>query len=155
MATLTKQLQKIVDAYIDDGQSWPASTHQIAAWAILKKLWLPQPSAMIDQCANQLARAMREEHIIDPQGRTVRAKHVVRGKNQNGEQTAFWDDIRTISEQNMQISSQQRRLQIVGDCRQQKIDVDSINENRRPEKDIKIIYDFTLDVEETDPASNF
>ncbi|PKN17698.1 MAG: hypothetical protein CVU71_14810 [Deltaproteobacteria bacterium HGW-Deltaproteobacteria-6] len=154
MATLAKQLQKIVDAYIDDGQNWPATTRQIAAWAVLKKLWQPQSSAIIDQCADQLARAMREEHIIDPQGRTVRAKHVAR-ISKNGEQTALWADIRTAKAEHMEIAFQQRRQQVVGDCRQLKTDVDSFNENRKPEKPIQIIFDFTYDIEELQAGSNF
>lgn len=66
--TKTKQLQKIVNAYMETGQPWPATTHQMAGWAISQKLWSAPPSAIIDECADQLARAMREEHIVDPQG---------------------------------------------------------------------------------------
>jgi hypothetical protein len=76
--TKTKQLQRIVNAYMESGQPWPATTHEMAAWAISKKLWQAPQSTIIDECADQLAGAMREEHIVDPQGRTVRAKHVAR-----------------------------------------------------------------------------
>lgn len=147
MAQYSKQLQKIVDAYIADMQPWPASTHQIAAWAVQKRIWQPQPSSVIDQCANQLARAMREEHIVDPQGRTVRAKHVAK-VDRNGEQIPLWADIRTANREHMEIAFQQRRQQIVGDCRQLKTDLDSYNENRNIENPIQMIFDFTYDVEE-------
>jgi hypothetical protein len=159
MITFTKQLQRIVDKYIDSDEPWPATTHQIAKWAISYGLWEPQPSAVIDQCANQLARAMREEHIVDPQGRIVRAKHVARIKLRN-KQFAFWADIRTADRQHMQIAFQQRRQQIIGDCRQLKTDVDSYNENRNPGKPIQMVFDFTLDLKELEqaeirPVSNF
>lgn len=147
MAQYTKQLQKIVDAYIEDMQPWPASTHQIAAWAVQKRVWQPQPSSVIDQCANQLAKAMREEHIVDPQGRTVRAKHVAK-VDRNGEQIPLWADIRTASREHMEVAFAQRRQQIVGDCRQLKTDLDSYNENRNIENPIQMIFDFTYDVEE-------
>ncbi len=147
MANYSKQLQKIVDAYIADMQPWPATTQQIAAWAVTKRIWQPQPSSVIDQCANQLARAMREEHIVDPQGRTVRAKHVAKVER-DGEQIPLWADIRTASREHMEIAFQQRRQQIVGDCTQLKIDVDSFNENRSSENPIQMIFDFTYDVEE-------
>ncbi len=147
MATLTKQLQKIVDLYIDAKQPWPTTTHTIAGWAISNKLWVPKASAFIDQCADQLAHAMREEHIIDPQGRSVRAKHVARVKR-NGEQQALWDDIRTAKPEHMEIALQQRRQQIVGDCRQLKNDMDSYNENRNPIRRIQLVFDFTNDIEE-------
>ena len=154
MATYNKQLQEIVRAYINDGQNWPASTHDIARWAVSKRLWLPQPSAVIDQCANQLSRAMREEHITDPQGRVVRAKHVAR-LEKNGEQIALWADIRTADRKHMEIAFQQRRQQIVGDCRQLKTDMDSYNENRNTGRPLQMIFDFTLDLEELEAAANY
>jgi hypothetical protein len=153
MAAYNKQLQKIVDTYMESGQPWPASTHEIAAWAVSKRLWRPQPSAVIDQCANQLAQAMREEHIIDPQGRTVRAKHVAKVER-NGKQIPLWADIRTADRQHMEIAFQQRRQQVVGDCRQLKTDIDSYNENRNPGKPIQMVFDFTLDLVEAEAVSN-
>lgn len=147
MATYTRQLQKIVDAYLRDANPWPATTHEIASWAVRKRLWQPQASAVIDQCANQLSRAMREEHITDPQGRAIRAKHVAR-KVRNGQQVALWADIRTADRQHMEIAFQQRRQQIVGDCRQLKTDMDSYNENWSSGEPIQMSFDFTLDLEE-------
>lgn len=133
---------------MESGQAWPDSTHDIAKWAVNKGLWRPQPSVVIDQCANHLARAMREEHIVDPQGRLVRAKHVAK-MERNGEQVALWEDIRTASRQHMEIALKQRRQQIVGDCKQLKTDVDSFNENRNLGKPIQMVFDFTLDLEES------
>jgi len=72
------KLRSIANQYMGSGQPWPASTRTIAGWAIRNELWKPQPSELIGQCADQLARAMREEYIHDPQGRTIRAKHAVR-----------------------------------------------------------------------------
>ena len=48
----------------------------------------------------------------------------------------------------MATAFQQRRQQILGDCRQLKIDVDSYNENRWPDEPIQMIFDFTLDLAE-------
>jgi hypothetical protein len=150
----TKQLQKIVSKYIEANQPWPTTTHDIARWAINNKLWAPQPSTILDQCANQLARAMREEHITDPQGRVVRAKHVAKIQR-GGEQIALWEDMRTASHSHMEIALQQRRQQIVGDCRQLKSDMDSYNENYNSERPIQLVFDFTNDLEELEAASNF
>ncbi|MGA2464409.1 MAG: hypothetical protein ABSH06_08665 [Thermodesulfobacteriota bacterium] len=154
--TKNKNLQKIVNAYMQADQPWPATTHEIAIWAVSQKLWKPPASTIIDECANQLARAMREEHIVDPQGRTVRAKHVARIER-NGEQLRLWDDIRRASRQHMEVAFQQRRQQIVGDCRQLKTDIDSYNENKTPTKPIQMVFDFTLDLKEAEveDASNF
>lgn len=146
-----KQMQNIVRAYREAGEPWPASARQIAAWAISEGRWQPHASAVLNQCADQLARAMREELIIDPQGRTVRAKHAARVE-QDGEQLALWADIRTAERQFMVIAFQQRRQSIVGDCRQLKTDVDSYNENGNPGAPIQLPLDFTLDVEELELA---
>lgn len=143
--TFNEQLQKIVNKYIEAGEEWPASTHQIAGWAIKNHLWDAQNATKIDICAEQLARAMREEYIRDPQGRAVRAKHAARVE---GEQKVLWADIRTASRQHMVISLQQRRQQIVGDCRQLKADGDSYNQNNNPGKPIQMIFDFTQDLME-------
>lgn len=67
---------------------------------------------------------MREEYITDRRGRRVRAKHPVRTRR-GGEQITLWDDIRTAARPHMEMAFQQRRNQIVGECRQLKTDVDS------------------------------
>jgi hypothetical protein len=152
MTAYTEQLQRIVKQYQDAGQPWPASARQMAAWAIRNRLWEPQQSAMITRCAEELARAMREEYIRDPQGRSVRAKHAARIER-DGEQYAFWADIRSATKQHMEIAFQQRRLQVLGECRQLKTDVDSYNENRNQGAPIQMIFDFTLDLQELDSAA--
>jgi len=140
-----EQMQKIVDKYRGAGEIWPATTREIAAWAIHNKQWEAHGSEMINICTEHLARAMREEYIKDPQGRNVRAKHAARMH-----QTVLWDDIRTASREHMKVAFQQRRQQIVGDCRQLKLDVDSYNENKNDGKPIQMVFDFTLDLEESE-----
>jgi len=140
-----EQLQKLVSKYIEAGETWPATSHELATWALNNRLWAPKKSEVISICAEHLARAMREEYIIDPQGRKVRAKHAARI-----EQAVLWDDIRTASREHMHVAFQQRRQQIVGDCKQLKLDVDSFNENKNEGKEIQLILDFTLDVAEAE-----
>ena len=143
----TTQLQDIANRYMKSGGGRPATAREIAAWAIHEGLWQPQPADLVDQCADQLSRAMREDYITDAQGRTVRAKHAARLKN-NGHQMAFWADIRTADRSYMEIAFKQRRRQIVGDCHQLKMDVDSYNENRCKDTPIQMVFDFTRDLEE-------
>ena len=66
----------------------------------------------------------------------------------DGGQVALWDDIRTADRQHMTLAFQQRRQQIVGDCRQLKTDVDSYNENGNKGAPLQIVLDFTEDVAE-------
>lgn len=62
LATYTGQLQKIVDKYIEAGEEWPATTRQMAAWAVREKLWEPHPASVVSQCAEALTNAMREKY---------------------------------------------------------------------------------------------
>ena len=148
----TTQLQHIVQEYIDSGKSWPASSREIAAWAIQTKKWSVQRSTMIQQCASHISQAMREEYVTDSQGRSARAKHAIRTERE-GKQMSLWADIRTAKRQHMEIAFQQRRQHIVGECRQLKTDVDSYNENINIEEPIQIVFDFTYDLEELEAAA--
>lgn len=147
MRTFTEQLQAIAKKYISAGMPWPATAKRIAVWAINEGLWKPHPTDLVNQCAEQLARAMREEYIIDAQGRSVRAKHAARIE-QDGQQLMLWADIRTAPRRHMEVAFQQRRQQVVGDCRQLKLDVDSYNQNMSVGDPIQMCFDFTLDLEE-------
>ncbi len=53
----------------------------------------------------------------------------------------------------MQTAFQQRRQQIVGDCRQLKTDVDSYNENANPDTSIQMVFDFRQDLTELEVMS--
>jgi hypothetical protein len=148
MATKTERLQQLVQLYQEAGEKWPATTREVASWAIKVGKWAPHPSAMVSQCAEELSRALRDEYVRDAQGRRVRTKHAVtyvKGK----EQLVLWDDIRTASPQHMKLAFQQRRQQILGDCKQLKNDVDSYNENRQPTVPVQVVFDFTYDLEES------
>jgi hypothetical protein len=146
----SEQLRTIANRYFSDHDG-SATARDIAAWAIGIGLWAPQPGSVIEQCAEELSRAMREEYITDPQGREVRAKHAARVR-ENGKQCTLWADIRTASPEHMERAFGQRRKQILGDCRQLKSDVDSYNDNRQPENPIQVVFDFTLDLTELEAA---
>jgi len=145
----TKEMQRIANLYMESGEPWPASARQIAMWAINNGLWKPKPASLIEQCAELLSQAMRQEYYTDPQGRTVRTKHAVRFK-QNGDQIFLWADIRTADRAHMEVAFQQRRQQIVGDCHQLKMDVDSYNENANSGVQIALVFNFTRDLEEVE-----
>jgi hypothetical protein len=147
MAGFNEQIQKFTNRYMQERGSFTFTTKEIAVWMIAKKLWQPQHSALIKQCSEEIARALREEYITDLQGRRVRAKHVVIS-TQDGEQIPLWSDIRTATRDHMAAAFQQRRHRIVGDCRQLKTDVDSYNENSNGGEPVQIPFDFTADLEE-------
>lgn len=150
--SLLEQNKKIVSQYREAGQPWPASSTDIARWAIGRKLWQIHPGAIIRQCADQLSAAMREYFVTDPQGRRVRLMHAA-PYPKNGRQYLLWDDMRTASHKHMHMAFQQRRQQIVMDCQQLKMDADSYNQNYNKETPIQMIFDFRLDLQELEVIS--
>lgn len=150
--TYEKQLQDIVTKYREEKHPWPARTRDIVVWAFNNKLWPMHESQIINRCADELAQAMRDEYITDPQGRRVRVKHAAK-VSVNGKQMMLWDDIRTAERKFMAVAFQQRRKQIVGDCSQLKADVDSYNQNYNPNEQIEMVFDFTLDVLESEASA--
>jgi hypothetical protein len=146
--SMTEQNQKIITRYRQSGQPWPATAIEIARWAITNKHWELHPSKVVRQCADQIAQAMRDEFITDPQGRRVRAKHAAPYAEQ-GKLTLKWDDLRTADYAHMETAFAHRRQQVVGDCRQLKVDIDSYNENyNRTDRPIQGCFDFTDDLAE-------
>jgi len=146
--SLVEQNQKIIARYRSSGEPWPASATQIARWAIRNKFWDIHPSKVVRQCADQIAQAMRDEFITDPQGRRIRAKHAAPYPAQ-GKLTLKWDDLRTASYGHMEMAFAHRRQQVVADCRQLKLDIDSYNQNyNKTDRPIQGYFDFTDDLAE-------
>ena len=147
MSDYTKQLQTIVKEYQRSGQEWPASTADIAEWAVRNNKYDLRTPTIERVVRRELAKAMREEYITDQKGRRVRAKHPAKIKR-GRETLMLWDDIRTASRNHMEMSFTHRRNHIVSECRQVKTDVDSYNDTHPKEEPIQMILDFTYDVEE-------
>ncbi|MEQ9635835.1 MAG: hypothetical protein RLW68_07085 [Devosia marina] len=147
MATYTEQLQHIWRQYKEAGMPMPATARQVAGWAIENRLWMPRPEDVVTRCADDLARAWREDYRTDKHGRRYRTKHAVR-VTKSGVQLAFWADIDTAPRHHMQRAFTQRRQQIVGDCYQLSVDVDVYNGKHPDEPPIQMVLDFNYDVEE-------
>ncbi len=152
MTTYIKEMQRIVAKYRLAGESWPAASKTIADWAMRQRLWELPTSAALAKCAEDISRAMREEYMTDAKGRRARVKHPATIKV-HGEQMVLWDDMRTATRQHMRVSFQQRRQQIVGDCRQLKVDVDCYNDMNADEQPIQMVFDFTMDLAELEAAA--
>jgi hypothetical protein len=145
--SIVEQNQKIVVKYRESGQPWPATSVDIARWAISNKLWEIHPSKIARQCADQIADAMRQEYITDPQGRRIRVKHVA-PYNVKGQMSLKWDDMRSASPKHMETSFAYKRQLIVSDCWQLKLEIDSYNENYNKGALIQGVFDFTDDMAE-------
>lgn len=149
--TYSKKMQKIVMDYRESGENWPATKREIAAWAIRAGKWEMPPSAVLDRCANDIGEVMSEIYFTDKHGRRVRLLHPATVKRQ-GELFTEWDDIRSAPRQHIQLSFQQKRKSIAGECRQLKTDMDSYND-AHSEAPIQISFDFTMDIAELEAAA--
>ena len=147
MSDYTKQLQQIVKEYQQSGEEWPASSADIARWALRNNKYNLRAPTIERIIRREISQAMREEYITDAKGRRIRAKHPAQVRR-DGEQIVLWDDIRTATRSHMEMAFTHRRNHIVGECRQAKTDVDSYNDAHPQEKPIQMVLDFTNDVEE-------
>jgi hypothetical protein len=147
--------QDIIRRYRQAKKNRPATTLEIADWAMREGLWKPHALDVRKLLADELSQAMHEEYITDPQGRRVRAKHAAR-ITIDGEQQVLWADIRDKNpgtRRHMEVAFQNRRQQIVGECRQLKTDVDSYNQNWNGGAAIQTVFDFTDDLAEFELAN--
>jgi hypothetical protein len=142
-----EQMQAIWRKYEKAGMPTPASARDVAAWAIEKGLWKPEPYDIVTKCAEDLAVALRAEYRTDKYGRRYRSKHAVR-LIVSGKQFTLWADIDSAPRHHMEIAFGQRRRQIIADCHQLKTDVDCYNGAHPQDKPIQLVLDFTVDVQE-------
>jgi hypothetical protein len=154
--TKTEFLQDIVAAYRTAGKSWPATARQIGAWAINQGYWKSPIKNQIDQCAHDIASAMRMEFFTDPQGRSVRKKHpyreVVELLDGKHTQQFLWIDMQdqNLKHEEAELAFQYGRKLIVGDCKQLKTSVDSYNDNNKFGKYIEMSFNFVEDMAESE-----
>lgn len=149
--TYSKQMQQIVSDYRVAGENWPATKMEIAAWAIKNGRWQMPQSAIMNRCAEDIGDAMREIYFTDRHGRRVRLLHPAT-VNRQGTMFTEWDDIRTAPREHMQLSFQQRRKAVVGECRQLKTDMDSYNSAHPNAEPIQISFNFEMDIAEFEAA---
>ena len=149
--TYLKQMQLIVNDYRSANQTWPATAREIAAWAIRQARWDMPAAAVEKKCAEDLADAMRELYFTDSNGRRVRALHPATVRRQ-GVLFTEWDDLRTATRKHMQISFQQHRKSIVGECRAPKTAQDSYNDLHPDEPPLQVSFNFNMDLAELEAA---
>ena len=144
-----EQIQRVEAQYREAGGKWPASPTDVAEWGVARRLLQMHRGAIVRHYADQIAQVWRDEYMTDPQGRRVRVKHAARYP----EAGWLWDNMPTAPHKHMELSFQNKRQQIVMDCHQLKLDVDSYNENFNKGKTIQMVFDFRNDLEELELAS--
>lgn len=151
----TDAMFNIVSQFLADGGTEPIDLDELARYAINTGQWTKHGRSLLQLCKRDLSRAFREQYHTDPQGRQVRTYHAATSHVTGGEQRVFWADLRTAPPEHIELAFQQRRSQIVGDCRQLKMDVDSYNENNGHGALFQLVLDFTEDIAELEQPTQY
>jgi len=142
--TYHQRLQEYFHQYEQEqAEGRPTQLTDVAAWMVKNKLWSMRPADVVQRCADDLSRALREEYKTDEMGRRYRVNHAVRSK-----QGTFWAELDTAPRSHMEKAFAQRRRQVIGDCVQLKTDVDVYNDMNSEVEPINLVLDFTEDVRE-------
>lgn len=159
--TKNELLQELVEEWRVEHHASSINTAEVTAWLIRTGKWAPRPADVSRVIRKELQIALREQYMVDPQGRRVRQKHAQRMTRElmdgSLEQYVLWHDMREATRPQMQAAFQQRRLGIARDCRRLKIDADSYNENWNSSVPIQLVFDFTddmADMDYEDPADS-
>lgn len=146
MANLNEQILSIVEDYRAGGNPWPASKTEIGEWAVANDRYQLTRGMAVSQAAERIGRAMGLEHVRDRKGRSVRKYYAARIR-ENGQLVMKWDDW-NAERPFMEVSSANRRNQILGECRQLKDDMDSYSERHCPDEPLQTDFNFNIDLEE-------
>jgi hypothetical protein len=142
-----KHLQEFINQYIDETGNQTIDMRHVAAWALRKGLWEPQPEDNIKRLARDLSRAARQDYIEDDDSQPVRRLHAFKIK-QGDVQLTFWVTIEDASPAQMRNASQWRRNGILADCIQVDRDLRHYNKHFNPGDPISVELNFGKDVEE-------
>jgi hypothetical protein len=144
---IVEQNQAIVHEWmIENGST--VNLDAVAKWAVGTGRWQRPQKTQEQICKDELAKALRSERHVDPQGRHVRTMHSIKIEGED-KPLWEWEDIRTARPERIRTAFSQRRQGILADVLRHKDDVDSYNENNTHNAQLPLFdYNFNLDIEE-------
>ena len=142
-----ERMRQFANEFFEQNGGKPARRGEIAAWIIRHREWEPPKNILHRMCAEDIAKAMREEYVTNDNGQPVRVKHAF-PVICDGKQRMFWGDVRKLPREQSVAGLQQRRQQIVSECCQLKRDEDFVNDLHPDAEPHQTIFDFTEDVAE-------
>lgn len=153
MATKNEKLQAAWHSYERIRKHVPTGTKEAVRWAVHEGLLELPTIDPYEVLAGQMATALREEMATNEKGQRYRVNHAVR-ITRGGVQQTMWATMGFAPHDHMERAFTQRREQIVGDCVQLKIDVDTYNA-LKPQNlpKVQLVLDFTDDVAERELAA--
>lgn len=152
MATKSEKLQSAWHRYEKIRKHAPTGTKEACRWAVMEGLVELPNVDPYDVLAGQMASALREETATNAKGQKYRVNHAVR-ITRGGVQQTMWAEMGYAPHSHMEKAFTQRREQIIGDCVQLKVDVDTYNGIKSSEHpDVQLVLNFTEDVAEREAA---
>ncbi len=131
-----------------------ADLYSVFIWALENKKWEASTRSLWSQFRQEMSRALCEDRIVDPQGRSVRRYHAA--KTEDGENSGYlWGAIFEAPPDHMQRSLQQRRHRIAKMTIRHKQDTDSYNDNNVHGAQLSFEYDFRADIEESEMPTEY
>lgn len=149
-----KHLLEFIDQYVEETGQTTIDLRLVAAWAISKDLWRPQPEDKIKRLARDLSRAARQDYITDDDDKPVRHKQCYKIK-QGDVQLTFWVNIEDATREQMRNATQWRRNGVLADCIQLDRDVRHYNKHFNTDEPIAVEFDLSDDVAEKRHASEY
>ncbi len=99
-----------------------------AEYAIQTKQYQRQPKSIKKQCMEDMARALSQQHHLDPQGRKIRTRKPFK-MDYIGEQLTLWVDVRYAKPPIAQKVYEQDHAAIGNDVKRHSIETQSYNDN--------------------------
>lgn len=147
LSTYTKQLLAIVDKYTAATGDTEPDLRTVARWAHAQGLMDTPPVDVIRLMARALARACRQDFIVDENGEPVRRRHAIR-ESRGDQQLTLWPKMETMTPEKFRVSLTSRRNATVQDALQIERDKRYFNNHYNPGDPIEMDYNLNPDVEE-------
>lgn len=142
------QSEYILSQYKKENGTEGLNPSSVVDWARERGIALPVEVDPFRQLRQDLVRFLRSQTVRDGDGNTIRLNHPV-VMTDGKRKFSVWEEITTAPAKHMQTSLAQRRIGIMADCRQHKLDLDYYNENNvHGAKLPEMSYNFEVDNEE-------
>jgi hypothetical protein len=143
-----QEYQRIIQRYRDETGTTALDMHVVAEFALQLGCRAPRPVSPVDLLARELSRAAREQTRRDKiTKRSYRVYHAFPAYR-DGAQVRLWVDIDEAQRGPMAASLSLRRQQMVDDGYHLALDADHWNSIHPEEDPIRLVFDFSDDVEE-------
>lgn len=151
-----RQMEYLIEQYMKahpDEDADGIQPHKVADWAVSRGMWQRPPVSPQERLRRELARHLRGEYAMDPQGRTVRLHHAVIYVEQSPEgpkRRSRWYKLNESPAQHIRASFALRRRAAFWDVKQLSLDLDSYNDNNIfGEKIPSLDFDYNKDLAES------